>query len=116
MNRLEEFRSAMHAAGAHSEIPSLQAILRRESVLQFRWAAAAMVVIGLCSVPIYRDAQQRTQEQADAMLMEKVNAALSRSVPRALSPLMGAMRQGPLAYARGSATGADTLPVAEPRP
>jgi anti-sigma-K factor RskA len=89
VNRLEEFRAAMHAAGAHSEIPSLQAILHRESVLQWRWAAAAMAAVALVAVPIYQDAQQRAQEQADALLMEKVNAALARSVPRALSPLMG---------------------------
>lgn len=96
MNRLEEFRAAIYAAGEQSEIPSLRAILERRQpapVLQFRWAAAAMAVVALGAIPIVRDAreQQRATERdlADAVLMEKVNAALSRPVPRALSPLMG---------------------------
>jgi hypothetical protein len=48
-----------------------------------------MVAVTLGAIPIYRDAQQRAQDRADVLLMEKVNAALSRPVPRALAPLMG---------------------------
>ena len=90
MNRLEEFRAAMHAEGARSHVPSLQEIVGRgESVLHFRWAAAAMVAVILGAVPAYLDARQREQDQADALLMQKVNAALSQPVPRALAPLLG---------------------------
>lgn len=90
MNRLEEFRAAMHAEGARSRVPSLEEIAGRgESVLHFRWAAAAMVALTVGAIPLYRDAQRRAQDQADALLMHKVNAALSRPVPRALSPLVG---------------------------
>lgn len=90
MNRLEEFRAAMHAEGARSRVPSLEEIVgRSQPVLQFRWAAAAVLAVSLGAIPVYRDAQQRQQDRADALLMEKVNAALSRPVPRALSPLVG---------------------------
>ena len=94
MNRLEEFRAAIHAEGARSRVPSLREIMgRAEPVLHFRWAAAAMVALTLGAIPIYRDAQQRQREaeleMADALLMQRVNAALARPVPRALSPLMG---------------------------
>ncbi len=93
---LNEFRQAMHDEGERSAIPSLQRILERGNptpVLQFRWAAAAMVAITLAALPIYNDAARRQREaelyKADALLMERVNSALSRPVPRALAPLMG---------------------------
>jgi uncharacterized protein YlxW (UPF0749 family) len=93
---LAEFRAAMHEEGERSRVPSLQEILERRQpapVLQFRWAVAAMVALTLGAVPVYRDTQQRQreadQERADVLLMDKVNAALSRPVPRALAALMG---------------------------
>lgn len=80
----------MHAEGARSRVPSLEEIVRRgERVLHLRWAAAAMVALTLGAIPVYRDARRQEQERADVLLMEKVNAALSRPVPRALAPLMG---------------------------
>ncbi len=89
---LQEFRESVHRAGELSPPPSLQAIVG-QPVLQWRWAAAAMMVIGLGAIPAYRDAQakQRAAEEAsaDARLMEQVNSALSRPVPVALSVLMG---------------------------
>jgi hypothetical protein len=89
---LQEFRDAMHREGELSTPPTLQAILK-QPVLQWRWAVAAMVVIGLGAIPGYRDAQtrQRAAEQqlADAQLLEQVNRALERSVPAALSVLLG---------------------------
>jgi uncharacterized membrane protein len=89
---LQEFRDAMHRAGAKSIPPSLQTILG-QPVLQWRWAAAAMVAIGLGAIPVYRDAQAKQQAaeeaMADSRLMEQVNNAIERSVPVALSALMG---------------------------
>ena len=94
--RLNEFRQAMHDDGDRSAIPSLQQILERGNptpVLQFRWAAAAMVAMTLAAIPVYNDSVRRQHQaelnRADALLMERVNAALARPVPRALSPLMG---------------------------
>ena len=92
MNPLNEFRDAIHRAGEASAPPSLQTIFK-QPVLQWRWAAAAMVVIGLGAIPAYRDAQAKQQAaeeaMADARLMEQVNSAVARPVPVALSVLMG---------------------------
>lgn len=91
---LQEFRDVMHRAGEASAPPSLQMLLGQpEPVLQFRWAAAVLLAIGLGAIPVYRDmqAKQRAEEEqmADALLMEQVNSAISRPVPVALSVLMG---------------------------
>jgi hypothetical protein len=91
---LKEFRESVHRAGERNAPPTLQAILEPSgAVLQFRWAAAVIVVIGLGAIPVYRDARERQkleeQQRADAQLMEQVNGALSRPVPVALSVLMG---------------------------
>jgi hypothetical protein len=91
---LKEFRDAVHLAGEQSQAPSLQTILNgRAPVLQLRWAAAAMVAIGLGAIPVYRDMQARQraadEQLADVRLMEQVNSAVSRPVPVALSVLMG---------------------------
>jgi hypothetical protein len=95
MNEFRQFREAIHRAGERSEIPRLQAILaggRRSSMgLTLRWAAVAAVMLMLAAVPAYESAQRQReldQEKADALLMEQVNANLSRSVPRAMAPLM----------------------------
>lgn len=89
---LKEFRDAVHREGARSAPPSLLAILG-QPVLQWRWAAAAMVVIGLGAIPAYRNAQERQreaeQQRADALLMQQVNSVISRSAPRAFAALMG---------------------------
>ncbi len=63
---LHEFRDAMHRASEQSTPPSLQTILK-QPVLQWRWAAAAMVVIGLGAIPVYRDAQAKQQAAEEAM-------------------------------------------------
>jgi hypothetical protein len=92
---LGQFREAVREAGERSEIPGLQAILERErraTGVRLRWAAAAVVALVLGAIPAYENALQRQreaeQEKADALLMEQVNAGLSRSVARAMAPLM----------------------------
>jgi thiamine biosynthesis protein ThiC len=93
---LAEFRETIHQEGEQRQVPALETILgigRPAQVLQLRWALAAMVIVYLGAIPVYQNARQQQreteQELADAMLMERVNAAVSRPVPRALSPLMG---------------------------
>ena len=93
---LAGFHDAVRQEGEQNESPGLQAILDRErSVkgLRLRWAAAAAVVLVLSAIPAYKNAQQRQSEaeqaKADALLLEKVRAGLSRSVPRAMTPLLG---------------------------
>jgi hypothetical protein len=62
-------------------------------VWQFRWAAAAVVLLLLVAIPIARNWQQRQRERelarhrADEMLLQQVNAELSRSVPASMEPL-----------------------------
>jgi hypothetical protein len=92
---LARFRDAVHQAGEQNESPGLQIILERERSakgLRLRWAAAAAVVLVLGVIPVYRNTQQRQREaeqaKADALLLEQVNAGLSRSVPRAMAPLL----------------------------
>ncbi len=46
----------------------------------------------LAAIPVYENVQQRQreaeQEKADALLFEQTKAGISRSVPRAMAPLM----------------------------
>jgi putative copper export protein len=99
---VSNFRNAIHQEGERAAIPSLPAILsgeRRQNGLSPRltkatWAAAVAVVLALGAIPAYQNAQrlklqqrEAEQEKADTLLMEQVNAGLSRSVPRAMTPL-----------------------------
>jgi hypothetical protein len=92
---IAEFRHSIHREGERNGSPGLQAILsrdRRAKGLRLRWAAAAAVALMLAAVPTYENVQQRQreaeQEKADTLLLQQVNAGLSRSVPRAMTPLM----------------------------
>jgi cytochrome c-type biogenesis protein CcmH/NrfG len=95
-NALGRFREAVRLEGERSEVPGLRAILERErraTGVRLRWAAAAAVVaLALGAIPAYENAvlkqREAEQEKADALLMEQVNAGLSRSVARAMTPLM----------------------------
>jgi hypothetical protein len=93
---ITEFRHSIHRESERTGIPGLPAILSRErraASLRVRWAAAAVVALMLAAVPAYENVQQRQreaqQDKADTLLMQQVNAGLSRSVPRAMTPLLG---------------------------
>jgi hypothetical protein len=93
---LTRFRDAVREQGEQSRSPGFRAILEHERErrsIRMRWAVAAVVVLLLGAIPVYKNAQERQreaeQEKADALLLEQVNAGLSRSVPRAMAPLMG---------------------------
>jgi hypothetical protein len=94
------FRDAVHQEGERTASPGLDAILareRRSKRARLRFAVAAMVVLALGAIPAYENARhmnaqrqrEAAQARADALLLEQVNAGLSRSVPRAMAPLMG---------------------------
>ena len=92
------FRSSIRHQGDRAEIPELQTILRKAETPFFarslRWAVAAVVVLILGAIPVSYERtreQQRAAEQAgeDALLLEKVNAGISRTVPRSMEPLLG---------------------------
>jgi hypothetical protein len=93
---IAQFRHSVLREGQRTGSPGLQAILsrdRRAASLRVRWAAAAVVALMLAAVPAYESVLQRqreaAQEKADTLLLQQVNAGLSRSVPRAMTPLMG---------------------------
>jgi hypothetical protein len=92
---LTRFREAMRQEGERTEIPGLPAILsrdRRAKGLRLRWVVAAAAALMLAAIPVYQNVQQRQREaereKADVLLLRQVNAGLSRSVPRAMAPLM----------------------------
>jgi hypothetical protein len=94
-----EFRGALQVQAERTPAPRLQTILDRERPQAhhaLRWAAAAVLVVTLGSIPVYREAQQRErkeQERADAQLLKQINTSLSRSVPRAFGALAAGGQQ-----------------------
>ncbi len=58
-----------------------------------RWVIAVVGVLILGSIPVSyehaREQQRAAQAREDALLLEKVNAAISRTVPRSMEPLLG---------------------------
>lgn len=92
------FRSSIRYQGDHTEIPELRTILRKVETPFFarslRWAVVAVVALILGAIPVSYERtreQQRAaeQERQDALLLEKVNAGISRTVPRSMEPLLG---------------------------
>lgn len=83
--------------------PGLPAMLARDRVrtgLRLRWALAGAMLLVLAVLPVWRGAsetrerereaaQQQAEDRADELLMQQVNASLSRGVPRAMEPLLG---------------------------
>ena len=59
--------------------------------LPVRWALVTAALLVLAAVPIYRNAQVRQRQaeiaRADALLLEQVDAEVSRAVPRPMEPL-----------------------------
>jgi hypothetical protein len=57
-----------------------------------RWALATAALLVLAAVPIYRSVQDRQRQaelaRADALLLEQVDAEVSRAVPRPMEPLV----------------------------
>ena len=57
-----------------------------------RWALVAAALLVLAAVPVYRNVQERRRQaeiaMADALLLEQVDAEVSRAVPRPMEPLV----------------------------
>ena len=51
------------------------------------WVLLVAALCVLTAVPIYRNFADRQQARADAILLEQVDAALSRTVPAPMEPL-----------------------------
>jgi hypothetical protein len=54
----------------------------------------AVAVLASMGFSYHAEQKRIEQDRADALLMEQVNRALSRSVPLALEPLMGGPKCG----------------------
>jgi hypothetical protein len=87
------FRGLIRYQGDQAEIPTQ---IARTPVpvprSPLRWVVAAVALLALGAIPYERAReQQRAAEQAreDALLLEKVNAGISRTVPRSMEPLLG---------------------------
>jgi hypothetical protein len=88
--------SVRHWSGRQSraEAPAIASIFparRGSRVRPMRWALVAAALLVLAAVPIYRNAQERQRQaeiaRADALLLEQVDAEVSRTVPRPMEPL-----------------------------
>jgi len=89
--------SVRHCSGRQSrsepsDIASILSVRRGPRIQPMRWALAAAALLVLAAVPIYRNAQDRQRQaeiaSADALLLEQVDAEVSRAVPRPMEPLV----------------------------
>jgi hypothetical protein len=78
-----------------AEPPAIGSVVpaRRGSWAQpLRWALVAATLLVLAAVPVYRNVQERQRQaeiaRADALLLEQVDAEVSRAVPRPMEPLV----------------------------
>jgi hypothetical protein len=100
LQRLREtfsvFRESVHewAGSKQGAVPgSIDLRETAASVMmpRLRWALAGVVLIILLVIPVYKNArEQRRAREAmeDALLLEQVNASLSRNVPAPMEPLL----------------------------
>jgi hypothetical protein len=89
MNRLRRALVGFRHSLEQTAIPAVSYQRVRHALPRWILATAALCAIG--AVPAYWSAhQQRAAEQAktDELLLERVNAGLSRTVPASMEPLM----------------------------
>jgi hypothetical protein len=53
-----------------------------------QWALAVAAALLVALVPVYKSVRDERREEADALLMERVESRVRRSVPVAMEPLM----------------------------
>ena len=65
---------------------------RQWGMRRLRWSMAAAALVVLAAIPVWKDAYDRRvaeeADRADAILMDQVDAQVSRTVPRTLEPLV----------------------------
>jgi hypothetical protein len=66
----------------------VQILAGRRRPPAWRWALAAAALVLLAAAPIYRSVREARRERADNLLLEGVEARVSRTVPRAMEPLV----------------------------
>ena len=87
-----QFRNALAGFRTSLEKSPVPAVRRKQSSQRLsRWVLASAALSLMVAAPMYWNArQQRAEEQAkaDELLLERVQAGLSRSVPASMEPLM----------------------------
>ncbi|MGD0616472.1 MAG: hypothetical protein ABSB67_02305 [Bryobacteraceae bacterium] len=89
---LSDFRDSLRSWGAAEGAPP-QPMWRTENAQgahRLRWALAAMVLVLLAAIPVYlaRDRPRPGGTSAeDAVLLEQIDANVSRTVPATMEPL-----------------------------
>ena len=83
------------AAQPGAQSPGAWRADRRWRVRPLRWGLAAAALVVLAVIPVWKSARDRRiaaeAAQADAILMEQVDAQVSRTVPATLEPLANLM-------------------------
>ena len=89
---LAQFRSSVHHTAEGSNAPRLLPRTHSTVGVATRWVLAAAALVLLVTAPFYQSARERRrameQAEADTVLMERVDRAVSRSVPRPMEPLI----------------------------
>src|SRR5208283_5891399 len=89
--------SVRHWSGRQSrseptDISNILSARRGPRIQPMRWALVAAALLVLAAVPVHRNAQERQRQaeiaRADALLLEQVDAEVSRAVPRPMEPLV----------------------------
>jgi len=101
-NTFSIFRDAVHDwSDRHTPvaIPDTTMLRRKSRVFQiprFAWGMAVAVFVFLVALPVYKNMNNSHREPGpdDALLLEQVNAHLSRAVPAPMEPLMELLSEG----------------------
>ena len=96
---LSHFRASLHHASVSVQIVGQALPPANRARHPVRWALAAAALLILVSVPLYQAARHRSdvrQAEQDAILLDQVDRAVSRSVPRPLEPLIQLVEWGPV--------------------
>ena len=96
------FRESVHQWSGKNERAIPQSIDFHQNAagsgrFRLRWALASAVLIILLVIPVLenkREEKRARQAMEDALLLEQVNASLSREVPASMEPLMNLVSEG----------------------
>lgn len=88
---LEQFQNALAGfRGSLEQAPVPAMRLARAKHMLPRWVMAAAALSVIIAAPVYWNARQQQaaeRAKADQLLLERINAGLSRSVPASMEPL-----------------------------
>ena len=80
---------------------------RQWGMRRLRWSMAAAALVVLLAIPVWKDARDKRvaeeADKADAILMEQVDAQVSRTVPVTLEPLVNPVMEENLPAGAGAA-------------